>query len=157
MYLCMFKRLKNAKPRYKVLIGLWLAVELISLPAAAGVAFAMVGKSGPVVAEPIETTQPGTAQFLVTHSVPFDILVSGIKSEVNIIVEDARYDMPAMSSCARLLSTHPRILKTIDAPDGPDASASMLFVTITYDAAETPDISFDEISFVPAALPCQTV
>jgi hypothetical protein len=153
----MFKRLKNAKPRYKILIGLWIGVELISLPAAASVALAVTGKTSPLVAEPVATTEPGTAQFMVTHSVPFDILVSGIKSEVNIVVEDTRSDTTVFATCARFISTHPRVIKTIDAAPDPDAPMSKLFVTVTYDPAATPDISFDQISFVPPALPCQTV
>lgn len=153
----MFKRLKNAKPRYKILIGLWIGVELISLPAAASVAFAVTGKTAPLVAEPVKTVEPGTAQFMVTHSVPFDILVSGITSEVNIVIEDAHSDTEISSTCARFISTHPRIIKTIDASPDPEAPLSKLFVTVTYDATETPEISFDQISFVPPALPCQTV
>lgn len=153
----MLKRFKNAKPRYKILIGLWIGVELISLPAAASVAFAVTGKTAPLVAEPVETTEPGISQFIVTHSVPFDILVSGIKSEVNIVIEDAHSDTVVLSTCARFISTHPRVIKTIDASADPEAPLSTLFVTVTYDASETPDISFDQISFVPPALPCQTV
>lgn len=153
----MFKRLRHAKPRYKILIGLWIAAELISLPAAASVALAVTGKTSPLVAEPIETTEPGTSQFVVTHSVPFDILVSGIKSEVNIVVEDARFETTVSSTCARLISTHPRIIKTIEGNADPDAPMSKLFITVTYDPATMPDIRFDQVSFVPPALPCQTV
>jgi len=152
----MFKRLKNAKPRYKVLIGLWLAVELMSLPAAASVAFSMTGKNGPLVAEMIETTEPGMAQFLVTHSVPFDILVSGVTDEVNIKIENAKTDADVSSACASLLSTHPKVIKTVDAPADTDDPIAALFVTITYDAAATPNIRFDQVSFVPTALPCQS-
>lgn len=152
-----FKRLKNAKPRYKILIGLWICVELISLPAAASVAFAVTGKTAPLVAKPVATMEPGIAQFMVTHSVPFDILVSGTMSDVNIVIEDADTDATLSSTCARFISTHPRIIKTIDASPDPEAPLSNLFITVTYDPAETPDISFDQISFVPPALPCQTV
>lgn len=153
----MLKRLKNAKPRYKILIGLWLAVELVSLPAAASVAFAITGKSGPLVAQTLETAEPGMAQFLVTHSVPFDVLVSGVTSEVNIMIEDAKSDADVSSACARFVSTHPRVIKTVDAPTDPEAPIGTLFVTVTYDVSETPEISFDEISFVPPALPCQSI
>lgn len=155
MYAVMLRRLKNAKPRYKILIGLWIAVELVSLPAAATVAFAVTGKTSPLIAQTLETTEPGMAQFLVTHTVPFDILVSGIKGEVNIMVEDAKSDADIGSACASFVSTHPRVIKTIDVPTDPEAPIGTLFVTVTYDATETPEISFDEISFVPPALPCQ--
>jgi hypothetical protein len=153
----MFKRLRHAKPRYKILIGLWIAAELISLPAAASVALAVTGKTSPLEAEPVETTEPGTAQFVVTHSVPFDILVSGIKSEVNIVIEDARSERVVSSTCARFISPHPRVIKTIDGNADPEAPMSKLFITVTYDPATTPDIRFDQVSFVPPALPCQTI
>jgi hypothetical protein len=152
----MFKRLKNAKPRYKILIGLWLAVEVMSLPAAASVAFSMTGKNGPLVAETIETTEPGVAQFLVTHSVPFDILVSGVTDEVNVIIEDAKSDADVSTACASFLSKHPKIIKTVDAPADTETPIGALFVTITYDEAATPDIHFEQVSFVPTALPCQS-
>ncbi|GHA81963.1 hypothetical protein GCM10009069_01310 [Algimonas arctica] len=153
----MLKRLKNAKPRYKILIGLWIMIELISLPAAASVAFSITGKTAPLVAEPVETTEPGLAQYLVTHSVPFDVLVSGAKNDVNIIIEDAKSERDISSSCVHFLSANPRVIKTIDAPGNPDAPIATLFVTVTYDAGETPDISFEQVSFVPAALPCQSL
>jgi hypothetical protein len=153
----MLRRLKNAKPRYKILIGLWIAVELISLPAAASVAFSITGKTAPLVAQSIETSEPGMAQYLVTHSVPFDVLVSGAKSEVNIMIEDAKSEADIASACARFRSPHPRIIKTVDAPTNPDTPIATLFVTVTYDAAETPEISFDQVSLVPAALPCQSI
>lgn len=152
----MLRRLKNAKPRYKILIGLWLAIELISLPAAASVAFSITGKSAPLVTQTLETSEPGMAQFLVTHSVPFDILVSGVQSDVNIVIEDAKSETDISSACASFLSTHPRVVKTIDAPANPEDPIATLFVTVTYDIAEIPEISFDQISFVPAALPCQS-
>lgn len=153
----MLRRLKNAKPRYKILIGLWIAVELISLPAAASVAFAITGKTSPLVAQTLETAEPGMTQFLVTHSVPFDVVVSGITSEVNIMIEDAKSDASIASSCARLVSLDPRVMTTIDAPTDPQNPTATLFVTVTYDAPETPDIRFDQTPFVPPALPCQSV
>lgn len=139
------------------MIGLWIAIELISLPAAASVAFSITGKTAPLVAQTLETTEPGMAQFLVTHSVPFDVLVSGIKSDVNIMVEDAQSDADMSSSCASFLSLHPRVIKTIDAPANLEAPISTLFITVTYDVSETPQISFKQISLVPAALPCQSI
>ena len=153
----MLRRLKNAKPRYKILIGLWLAFELISLPAAASVAFSFTGKSAPLVAEPIETTEPGTSQFLVSYSVPFDILVSGVKKDVNVLIEDVRDDEAISSSCASFVSHDPRVVKTIDASSELDAPIAAIFVTISHDPAEHPDISFKQISFAPPALPCQQI
>lgn len=153
----MLRRLKNAKPRYKILIGLWIAIELISLPAAASVAFSITGKTPPLVTETLETTEPGMAQFLVTHSVAFDVLVSGINSDVNIMIEDAHSDTGLSSSCVSFLSPHPRVIKTVDANDNPEARVSTLFVTVTYDPTETAQISFEQVALVPAALPCQSV
>lgn len=155
MSLHMLRRLKTAKPRWRILIGLWVLVELLSLPAAASVALSIAGRSAPLMVEPIETNEPGIAQFLVTHSVPFDILVSDMKSEVNVIVEDAKYDRPALTACANLQTTHPRLIKTLDAPKEADTPIANIFVTVTFDPKESPDISFDQISFVPPATPCQ--
>jgi hypothetical protein len=97
------------------------------------------------------------AQYLVTHSVPFDVLVSGVKNDVNIIIEDAKSEWDMSSSCVHFLSANPRVIKTIDAPGNPEAPIATLFVTVTYDVGETPDISFEQASFVPAAIPCQSL
>jgi hypothetical protein len=153
----MLARLKTASPKWRILIGLWIAVEILSLPAAAGMAFSFTQPDDPrLVAERLDTDDVGMSQFLVTHQGAFDVTVSGIENDVYIKVEDAHSEQVMTSHCAHLTSPNPRIVKTVSAPSNPDAPLGLVYVTLIHSELETPEIAFEPASEWPVALPCRT-
>ena len=157
----MLSRFKSASPKLKLLLGLWIAVEILSIPAAAGFAWAFGWPSlsqaseSPLVAEHLETDIPGTSHYVVTYSSAFDIAVSGTTHPVHVKVEDAHSEIETVSGCAKMVSPSPRVIKTVEAPVQPDRPIGTLFITVTHDADEVPDIEFKRFADLPPALPCQ--
>lgn len=161
MYEIMLSRFKSASPKLKFFLGLWIALEIISIPAAAGFAWAFGWPSlsqaseSQLVAERLETDIPGTSHFVVTHSSDFDITVSGTVHEVQVKVEDAHNEIATVSACAKMVSQAPRVIKTVTAPALADRPIGTLFVTVTHDLDVIPDIQFARYADAPQALPCQ--
>ena len=152
----MLARLKTASPKWRFLIGLWIAVELLSLPAAAGMAFSFTQPDGPhLVAERLDTSEGGISQFLVTHQSGFDVTVSGVRNDVYIKIEDAHSESVMTSHCAHLLSPDPRIVKTVSAPSDAEDPLGLVYVTLIHSELDTPEILFEPASEWPTALPCR--
>ena len=157
----MLSRLKSASPKLKIFLGLWLALEVLSIPAAAAFAWAFglpaFGQQAEsqLVAEKLETDIPGVSHFVVTHSDAFDIAVGGASDTVRVKVEDAYQRTPTVSGCARMTGASPRVVKTVAAPPLPEKPIATLFVTVTHDDQITPDIRFETYADLPQALPCQ--
>ena len=90
MYFYMITRLKRllklrGKKRY-IVLG-FLAFELLSLPAAAGILTQVsFGPSPYVAAAEIPTSEPGVSRFLVTSNDGFDIKAYGVTGEVKVEV-----------------------------------------------------------------------
>lgn len=157
----MLSRLKSASPKLKFFLGLWLAFEVLSIPAAAAFAWAFglpaMGQpsDSQLVAERLETDIPGVSHFVVTHSDAFDIAVSGASDIIRVKVEDAHQRTPTVFGCAQMTSPAARVIKTVSAPPLPEKPIATLFVTVTHDELSTPDIHFETYADLPQALPCQ--
>lgn len=89
--LCMKNRLKKlsmlqGKKRYIVMI--WLAVELLSLPAAAQIVHRVAFEVRPIVtAVEIPTSEPGVSRYLVTSNAGFGVRANGVIGEVQVDVK----------------------------------------------------------------------
>ena len=157
----MLSRLKTASPKLKFFLGLWLAVEILSLPAAAAFAWAFgmpsIGHASDsqLVAERLETDIPGVTHFVVTHTNAFDIAVGGTSNVVEVTVEDAHQLTSTVSGCGLMSDALPRVIKTVNAPSHPEKRFGTLFVTITHDVEFRPDIRFESNANLPDAAPCQ--
>lgn len=156
----MLSRLKTASPKLKFFLGLWLAVEILSLPAAAAFAWAFgipsIGQASDsqLVAERLETNIPGVTHFVVTHTEAFDIAVGGVTNTVHVTVEDAHQLTATTSGCGLINDASPRVIKTVNAPPHPDKPIGTLFVTVTHDAESHPDIRFESDANLREASPC---
>ena len=156
----MLSRLKSASPKVKFFLGLWLAVEVLSIPAAAAFAWAFgLPVTSPamdreLVAERLQTNVPGVSHFVVTHSDAFDIAFSGVTDKVHVTVEDAYQRTPTVSGCAQIAGPSPHTIKTVSAPAHKDKPIGTLFVTVTHDSEREPDIRFESKAEFPEAPPC---
>lgn len=157
----MLSRFKSASPKLRLLLGLWIALEVASLPLAAGFAWAFgipsLGQASDsqLVAERLETDIPGVSHFVVTHSEAFDITIENGVDIVEVKIEDAHQKAETVSGCAQLTSLAARVVKTVEAPPAPDHPIGTLFVTVTHNTDQTPEIGFESLADVPQAIPCQ--
>lgn len=157
----MLSRLKTASPKLKFFLGLWLAVEILSLPAAAAFAWAFgtpslgQGSDSQLVAERLETEIPGVTHFVVTHTSAFDIAVGGTTDIVEVTVEDAHQLTATVSGCGLMNDASPRVIKTVGAPPPPEKPIGTLFVTVKHGLDIVPDIRFENDAGLPEAAPCQ--
>ncbi len=155
----MLAKFRSLPPKLKLVLGFWFCFELLSLPAAAGAAWSLQKPSetpsGPMVVEAMASDVPGVTQYLVTYASSFDVVVGGAKTDLQIKVEDAKYEQPLDTSCARLTSTATRLVQTVAVPNEKGMGAA--FVTLTHGEDAQPTIEFVAVADVPAALPCQSI
>lgn len=154
----MLSRLKNASPKWRLFFGLWIGLELLSLPAAAGFAFSFQRDGDlPVIVEPLQTDQPGVSQFLVTHFTSLDIAVAHDDADIHVKVEDALTEAVLSTDCVRTVGGSARVVTTVPAPSDAATSAGAVFVTVTHSGTKTPDVLIDAGLDYADALPCQAM
>lgn len=153
-------RSKATGPKARILIGLWLLSELIALPAAAQIVrHAGIWDTRTVIAEEVEGNEPGKATYLVTHTVPFKVAVSGISGDVIVMVERTQPGGGSTfetADCVRIasgqlqtvLTRNIRLDKNIASP------FQTAFVTLFYDAGAKPDIHVRSDIAAPQGAPC---
>lgn len=153
----MLRRFRTAGPKLKIVLGLWLCVELLSVPAAAQILRQTNGWANrTVTAEALEIGEPGRAKFLITHNVPFDVAVSGLTGNVIIMVENAA---PGTGSafetarCVQVVSPQLRTVLSRQTDDG--AGLQRAVVTLFYDETAEPDIHVEPTIFAPSSQPCE--
>lgn len=156
----MLRRFKTVGPKMKIFLGLWLGLELLSIPAAAQMVrhMKMVDDSV-LVAEELDTGEPGKARFLVTHTAAFDVAVSGVTGNIIVMVENAAPgNRPAFETaeCVSVSSTQLRTVysQEVSPHQGDTSPYKTAFVTLFYDATAEPDIHLEPKIFAPESKPC---
>ncbi|MGB3456633.1 MAG: hypothetical protein WBG08_08335 [Litorimonas sp.] len=154
----MLAKLKSAPPKLRLFLGVWLGLELLSLPAAAGFMLSLQKPTdeGLVIVEAMPSEAPGLTQFLVTHVGAFDIAVAGGASDIHVMIEDAKHETPLSSNCARLSGGDMRVVKTVPSAGRVDGQPGAVFVTLVHDTDTAPAVHIQTLADVPDALPCQS-
>lgn len=157
----MLARFKTVGPKMKIFLGLWLVVELLSIPAAAQIIrYASISDDRMFVAEEAEPSEPGKARFLVTHTVPFDVAVSGVTGNVIVMVENAKPGPSTAFETAQCVTVESDQLRTVlTRTIEPSATDSSPFrtsvVTLFFDEVAQPDIHLEPKIFAPHSQPCE--
>ncbi|GLQ20118.1 hypothetical protein ACFFUB_03755 [Algimonas porphyrae] len=133
----LFKTLKSRKARW--IIGLWIGMEVLSLPAAAFVAtnMSLPGFSQPAVTW-VETGVPGETMLAIRSDSPVMISVTDAVGQVQVITSQA-------VTCLAPGTTHPRIVHQTRGPQ---------IVSLRFDPNYRPDIRVERSVQVPLAQPC---
>jgi len=147
----MLKRIK----RY-ILLG-FLAVELMSLPAAAHIVHSAATQVRPIVtAVEIPTAEPGVSRFLVTSNAGFDVKATDVVGDVSVNVHvsgklssqnrfGAAAQLPGpKATCAQATGQNAAIYKAnrkTAAHEG-DAVEKAVVIEFTYDHTATPNFNF---------------
>jgi hypothetical protein len=150
----MLRRLKTVSPKYKTIAGIWIAIELLSIPAAATVIAAGWTIQPDIIAEQVNQDQPGTAIYIVTHTTAFDVAVQGTVGQVTVDVQGTTDPLGRAlrtSHCAQIDTSH---IQIVDHVDGPAEDYATTIVTVTYDADTKPEISLVSKVLAPAAPGC---
>ena len=161
----------TTKPRFfrkrSILFGV-IAVELMSIPAAASVAHKVRFEVKPhVAAGQLPSIRDGQSRFLVSSNAPFSVVASGMIGEVDVAVQQ-RGEIATQSfgeasqlpgpreACAVVLSAHETVIYRADrrtAAQPGSAVDQAVIVTIAHDGA-VPDIEFVTDTAAPEAAGC---
>ena len=158
-------RFVSALKRSRYLVGLFIAVELLALPAAAQIVHSVSFKVEPhVVAAEIPLEMPGRRDFLVSSNAPFNIAATGMIGEIDVTVNlsgqmgELTYGQAAQMpgpevSCAALISPNETQIyeaKVRTAAKRGTPVEQAVIISITYDPIATPDFTFtvDEVASV---------
>ncbi|MGB6231830.1 MAG: hypothetical protein WBF53_17075 [Litorimonas sp.] len=151
----MLRRLKTVPRKYRFAAGLWIAVELLAIPAAATVALSTGMSGGPeIVAERVNQDQPGTAIYVVTHSEAFSVAVSGTNGAVLVDSQGTTEPLGQArrtSQCSRVEAAQMRIVGAVEAPE---EGFGITIVTVTYDPDTNPDLLIGAKIMAPVGESC---
>ena len=138
------------------LLGLWLLVELVSLPAAAQIVDRVSFKIPPtVITTPVPHQPAGQKSFLVATNTPFTVEVAGTAGEVDVRVAhtgyygDLRYGTKAQMPGPRTSCVQGRLAPVVayradrkTAATRGDVQSHAVRVDVTFDPMADPDITF---------------
>lgn len=150
----MLHRFKTSRPSIRILLGFWLILEVVSIPAAAQVAMRL----GPtleheVFVSEIQSSRPGVATYLVTHSGPLDVAIAGVVGEVSMLVHRTKpQSRTPERHCVRLASGEPQLVFS-GQPEQIGQLETRIF-TLSYDAGAAPAVEFKERISAPSATAC---
>ena len=138
------------------LLGLWLLVELVSLPATAQIVDRVSFKIPPtVITTPVPHQPAGQKSFLVATNTPFTVEVAGTVGEVDVRVAhtgyygDLRYGTKAQMPGPRTSCVQGRLAPVVayradrkTAATRGDVQSHAVRVDVTFDPVADPDITF---------------
>ena len=143
--------------KLRYLAGLWIAVELLSLPAAAQVVHRVSFSVQPhVIAAEIPVDRPGEAHFVVSSNAPFAVVADDIIGEIDISVSESgtfglmdygsSAQLPGESEgCVLMLGPHEQVVYRAERRtaakrgDGVEQAVVMSFI---FDPAASPRFDF---------------
>ena len=145
---------KSRLPRK--LLGLWLLVELVSLPATAQIVDRVSFKIAPtVITTPVPHQPAGKKSFLVATNTPFTVEVAGTVGDVDVRVAhtgyygDLRYGTKAQMPGPRTSCVQGRLAPVVayradrkTAATRGDVQEHAVRVDVTFDPVADPEIAF---------------